>query len=183
MQGIGATRIRLGMSQTAFAAALEIFRSLLALVETGKRTLPTLALCKLAAMEIQTAAQETLDCMATSSPADPALNTGQNHHLEILNCKIMKCRMTAAKKECDLALMSARYAEFSKNLAQVDALLANSPEDPGNYHRNNMVIHRWNLKFKVDRNSLPAQNNLRHKIAMLYAEAALLELNARSYGG
>ena len=51
LQGIGATRLRLGLTQELFALELGMSRSLLSKVENRERSLPLAALAKLSEME------------------------------------------------------------------------------------------------------------------------------------
>jgi transcriptional regulator with XRE-family HTH domain len=52
IEGIAATRVRLGLSQQEFADQLGISRSLVAKAEGRQRTLPTSTIVKIASLEI-----------------------------------------------------------------------------------------------------------------------------------
>lgn len=180
MQHIGATRLRLGMSQQLFADAVGISRSHLSMVEAGKRTMPVLALAELAALEIRMAATATIEARENESTQhNPAITDQAENY--ILQLKAERCRMMAARKEADLAIIIARHQQYTLQLQQVDAMLNIRPDDNSNFHHNNLQILRFNIHQKMEKCSIRRQEALRHKIALLRAEAELYEIRAVSY--
>ncbi|RYZ35131.1 MAG: XRE family transcriptional regulator [Sphingobacteriales bacterium] len=183
-QGIGATRLRLGMTQEVFAMELGISRSLLSLAELGKRSLPTFALAKLAALEIRLAGLETIrSTQEANASRQPVNQSGTDDATVLLHYKEMQCRASADKKQWDLDIMVARYGQLRKSLDEAELLLANVADDMDNSYHCTMNILCFNLRRKIKNCDIPAQNALRHKIAMLYTEAAMHALNRRCNGG
>ncbi|RYZ48806.1 MAG: XRE family transcriptional regulator [Sphingobacteriales bacterium] len=182
-QGIGATRLRLGMTQEVFAMELGISRSLLSLAELGKRSLPTFALAKLAALEVSLAGLETIrGAEAAAAGIQPEDQFDNDHAAALLHYKEMQCRANADKKQWDLDIMIARYGQLRTSLDEAEQLLANVPGDMDNSYHCTMNILCFSLRRKISKCDIPAQNALRHKIALLHAEAGLHAVNRSCYG-
>ncbi|MBC7937449.1 MAG: helix-turn-helix transcriptional regulator [Rhizobacter sp.] len=183
MQGLAATRLRLGISQQAMALELGISNSFLSRIENGERIIPAAALAKLSALEITIAAAatvqplqavqgETWSTAEKESFARAALDKGE------------RCRQKAAKLQLDLDIMTTRYNQLCESLNKIASLIsqpaANGEAAPG--RASHLEKHRDAMAAKLGRYGRFAQTALRHKIALLYAEADLHTMDAYSFG-
>jgi hypothetical protein len=85
----------------------------------------------------------------------------------------MRCRAEALSLQCRLDVMAAKYKQLRLSLDQVEALIETGKAKETNFRVGYFEIHRSTLCRSVNKCSLPAQANLRHRIALLYAEAEL----------
>ena len=183
MQGIAATRVRLGLSQEIFAMELGITRSLLSKAENKQRSLPTTALAKLAALEIALAAETTANMDMHSGPATVIESQGTEQASTIFHYKEMACRAEAERKEFKLAIMLARYNEYRRSLDQLNLLVLANGGDHPRFQPGKLEVSRFLVQQKLNKCDLPVQANLRHKIALLYAEAELHAVTRRAMEG
>jgi transcriptional regulator with XRE-family HTH domain len=180
MHGIGSTRLRLGLTQQAFALELGISRSYLALCENGQRSLPVAALTKLAALHICMAATDIADHGSLQkemfSDAENAMASREFYKQE------QKCLLEAARCQELLDKMLVRYQQVRQCLSQVEMLIEAATHDgstallPGH-----LEMQRDSLLIKLMKCSQPAQASISNKIALLYAEAHLHTMSAEKY--
>ncbi|MBC7937965.1 MAG: helix-turn-helix transcriptional regulator [Rhizobacter sp.] len=173
MQGIGSVRLRLGLSQEVFALELGISRSTLSKVENNQRTLPTTALIKLAALEISLAATVTSKMELRVQNVKTAACSVMHYYKEL------NCRADAERKQVDLEIMLINYNRFKTSFDQISLLIETAGERflPGQ-----LEILKYSLQQKIDKYGPQAQAALRHKIALLNAEASLHAVTQRTLG-
>ena len=175
LEGIAATRVRLGFSQQAFADQLGISRSMVSKAETRRSTLPTYVLVKLANLEITMAAAMTAKTNAAQQalPVEVENSCTNDHAPMVLEYKEMKCRAEAESLQCQLKLMENKYKQLRDSLTQVEAMIEGGNSVPGNLGTVYLQGHRLDLLKKINKVSQPAQADLRHRVALLHAAAEL----------
>jgi transcriptional regulator with XRE-family HTH domain len=178
MQGIGATRLRIGMSQEAFATELGISRSMVSMSERGERRLPMSALAKVSALEIRIAAAAMISSKEQMHPMEQCEGILNEHSPFLFKYKAESCRLAADSKECKLQVMIARYNQLRRSLDELELLVKTCPADTDSFQSRKLRFLQTELGFKLNRCSVAAQNALRTKIALLRSEAELHEMNA-----
>jgi len=166
-QGIGATRIRLGLSQQDFAIQLGVSRSLVSKVENRVRSLPLAALAKLSALETVLAGAPVHHGMAgkeqgTSEQAAFYLHSkGMDYCLEIQR---LQYRLNG---------MEAGYQQLCRSLQTIETLLATDAGKEARLGQGFLQLQRHSISRKLIKCALPAQAALRQRIALLQAAEAL----------
>ncbi|RYF89828.1 MAG: XRE family transcriptional regulator [Chitinophagaceae bacterium] len=172
MQGLAATRIRLGLSQELFAMQLGISRSLLSKAENKTRTLPTEALLKFSALEMQLQKQalekqqqgkhRNAAAHSTAQQPDtaPAFDFKKDYTIE------------ASLKEVELQKMIAVYNNSRLRLAHLEMIISDADASV-QFLPAFLEIQRFKLLRKLKTCGPAAQVALRHKITLLQAAAAL----------
>jgi len=169
MQGLGALRMRLGLTQEAFALELGISRSLVSKVENKCRTLPTPALVKLAALEIKlTEAGKTAGPAMLQSMAEEQAMKDQAALR--MYCLASNFRKKADRLQHQLQLLESSYGQLRLCLQNVEWLLHSGSVTSGQ-GQGYLKMHRSILARKLTRCNLPMQVALRQKIALLRAAA------------
>jgi transcriptional regulator with XRE-family HTH domain len=171
LEGIAATRIRLGMSQQAFAIELGISRSLLSRVENRQRTLPTATLVKLAVLEM---ALVTTDKTSGPGYSMPGKDIGGHSPLSTVNFTKTTCQLEVVTLQARLRHMMTRYAQAIQSLSHIDKLMAAAENEVGRFASVYLHVHRYNIRRKINKCNPAAQAALRYKIALLQA-AVILE--------
>jgi transcriptional regulator with XRE-family HTH domain len=182
MQGIGAVRTRLGLSQELFAMELGISRSMLSKVENKNRTLPTSALVKLAALEISLAGKQTIAVQQEPHPSELAEDYNNDHAPSLLHLQQKTCTAEAEKLQFQLDIMMIRYQQVLFSLDQVEQMIEENNANPGRFFPGLLEAHRYAMLRKLNKCSLPAQATLRHKIALQRAAAGLHAVTVRISG-
>lgn len=158
----------MGMSQERMAIYLGISRALLAMVETGNRTLPVNAIIKLGQLE---AVLNNL----TANPTPSSLAEMQrqaSEHRAVLNKLYASCTREIKAAQRQLAWMQDQYEGCMRSLQLVAyelAKLGNSEADQ--LQRVNMELHEQETLKKLQQCGPGAQGRLRHKINVLAYEA------------
>ena len=173
IEGIAATRVRLGLSQQEFADQLGISRSLVAKAEGRQRTLPTSTIVKIASLEILLAGANSAKSAERPHPVEVEETYLNDHAPSLAYHKEMRCRAEALSLQCRLDVMEAKYKQLRLSLDQVETLVETGKGKEANFGVGYFEIHRHKLCRTLNKCSMPAQANLRHRIALLYAEAEL----------
>ena len=170
LQGIGATRVRLGLTQELFALELGLSRSLLCKVENRQRSLPLTALSKLAEMEKrlssivaargQAIPAETLQNV-TTTPDDDTRAPSARYELQL------------QRLQEKLIQMQQSYAALGVSLDCMEGLMNSDPGYPSNEGSVYLQIQCFTLQCKRNKCGLPAQASLQFKIHLLKAAVAL----------
>lgn len=184
-ESIAFTRFRLGMSQEKFAAQLGISRSMLSKVELKQRSLSTAALIKLSRMEISLAGEATISA-ASNSPKSAVESTSSypgEFSAAALQYREACCRKDAQRKEYELEVMMHKHKVYEDCIIRTDRLLQEAAAGNTQFYPGQLEAHREGLIRKLAKCALPAQADLRHKIALQYASADLHLLNATSHYG
>lgn len=178
MQGLAATRLRLGLSQVSMAIELGISNSLLSQAENGKRSLPTPALAKLAALDIKLAA--TTSARAANMQPDWSAKERQSIQEKALK-KEQQCIDRAAKLQSQLDAMKDRYEKLCGRIHKTTAVLEETVTAQAaetSFTDKHLQLHRDILLNKLSSCGPKPQTELRHKIALLHAEAHLHAMDA-----
>jgi transcriptional regulator with XRE-family HTH domain len=173
LQGIGSIRIRLGLTQQAFAVELGISRSLLSLVESRSRTLPTAALVKLAAMEAAIAGACNPYAAGKPHPAESQDTGADKYAPAAIQGREMNSRLQAAQQQYRLKQMELNYGQLRQNLQNIEQVIGAGAFLDGHFSTGFLEGQRYNILRKLSNCNLPAQLALRHKIVMLQAAAEL----------
>lgn len=166
-------RTRLGFTQQQFADHLGVSRSLVSMAEQKKRLLPTPALVKLAELEIKMAGETMMEEQTMPHPAET--NPGYMNEVSqpMMYYREMACRRQADDLSDKLTVMCARYRQLRANIDEMEKMLGNENSNAALFSPGFLEMHRHMLLQKLAKCSLPAQANLRNRIALLYAEAEL----------
>jgi transcriptional regulator with XRE-family HTH domain len=168
-QGYAALREKLGLSQTQLAEQLGISKATVSMAESGRRSLPTAALLKIAALEIKLAA---------------AMETGPVHETEKSNIDLpaeappefsqlcqQQCEQQLYKLTTKLETMEAVHKKLRAQLQLLESMLEKEPAEPGNILVMSLQLHRDRLLSKISRCDPKEQALLRNKVAKLKVEA------------
>jgi transcriptional regulator with XRE-family HTH domain len=173
LEGIAATRIRLGLSQEAFALELGVSRSLISKAENRERTLPTSAYIKLAGLVITLTAANTAGAKAQPHPVELEESCMNDHAPSVMHYREMNYRVEAESLQNKLTMMRARYQQVRQSLEQVELLIAARADSDDQFSKSCLEMHRYNLCRRLNKCSLPAQASLENKIALKQAAAEL----------
>lgn len=172
MQGIAATRLRLGLSQEMFAIELGVSRSMLSKAENGVRLLPTAALLKLAALEISITAGAPAKLQEQMSK--PATGTATiNQSLPLVTATRHSFITEAEKCKNKLDVLIARYKKVLLNMSQVELIMTGMVAENEKFAPGYLQLHRYKQLRKLKHCGPAAQDALRNKISLLYAAQAL----------
>ncbi len=181
--GIGATRLKLGLTLKALAMELGISESMLSRVEQGERRLSAGALAKLSSIEIEMAAVISVQ---NKRPYQEVWSEVEKKSLAgKADAKAVRCRQRAAFLQASLNRMQDRYNKICKSLGELESLI-NSSEgsgDPLNFKPGHLQKHRDVLETKFRHCGKCAQIDLHRKITLLHAEADLYAADAASFMG
>ncbi|MBC7936489.1 MAG: helix-turn-helix transcriptional regulator [Rhizobacter sp.] len=161
LRGVTAVRVKMQMTQLAFAHYLGISKSLVSMVENGRRSLPAAALVKITQLEM--AFDTARKGHAIMMPATIAINeTADQQYIregrEAIN------RLDLARLQYRLKRMAEKYASSTNALQYLEwamKLRAPSQESGG------LELAKQQLMIKLRRCIEPAQAKLKGKIAML----------------
>ncbi len=173
MQGIGAVRIVLGLTQEAMAMELGVSRSLLSKAENKTRSLPTAAMIKLAALHARMVElQKTKENDTIPGAAATAAATSELSNMPVF-ALIKKMELQAAQLQHDLNVMIHMHGHLVQCLANVEGLLYAPQNQDAGKGLAYLKIHRAIIIRKITRCGPVMQAALRKKIALLRAAAAL----------
>jgi transcriptional regulator with XRE-family HTH domain len=179
IEGIAATRQRLGITQEDLAQHLGISPRMVGMVENRQRTLPSFALVKLASLEILLAGQASIKATQQPLPIETAENGLNDHCSSVLYYKEMKARAEASALQYKLQAMETNYQQLRVSLDHTEKMISSGSDFDMAY----LHMHRYTLTRKVTKCSLAAQASLRHKIALLHAAAELHKSVQREFCG
>lgn len=126
MNGTKKIREQLGLSQYQLAVYLSVSRSQIALSETGRRSLPTGALVKLAALAT------SLQVTAKRPPI--VLQQLFNKQNALAKAHTQRCNQKAALAKHQLNALQTQYQECEKIILATSHLLSNLPQGK-HYHK------------------------------------------------
>ncbi len=172
INSLAITRARLGLTQQQMAVQLGISVSMIKQVETNRRFLTSDNLVKLAALEITMAnIHKQVEEKLPVSMQEMDASADAGYQLEAI-FQESRCRHLAKQLEKELKKMEVDYEQIKTTLYNLDAVatLTLKPNDP--FLRTMMQV-RPKLMRKLIKCSLQAQVNVKKKIALLHAEAAL----------
>lgn len=175
-QGIGAIRMRLGLSQEQFAMQLGVSRSLLSKAEHKKRSLPLAALAKLSALEISMRTHALMHTTAQIAQAEQALAQ------KYLEEKTINYGVEIILLQHELKKMECSYAALGKSLHCLESLIGARHSQELCLSAAELHRHYVSLIAKRKRCSLSAQAALRNRIMLLQAGALLSGSNREDAG-
>lgn len=175
-----ATRNRLGLTQEEFAEQLGVSRSMIGMAECRQRTLPTETLVKLAALEITMAGNTTEGVIDKPHPAELEESCLNEHSTSMTYLKEKSCRAEAELLQCRLTVMESKYRQHRGCVDQLEKLVG---QPTSGFAPGWLETHHYRALCKLNKCSLVAQANLRHKIALLHAAATLHQSVGEKYGG
>lgn len=169
--GLAALRLRLGLSQQAFAGQLGISRSLLGYAENHKRSLPTSALLRLAALEMvlhQQATQKNTKpaCLQATFPIPHTSKKA------LMQQRIQTLHTSLRRRECELQRMLCAHGQAQQCLAQLDLLMTAGPAATGRFPAGALELHRYTLLRKLNKSGAIPQAHLLNRIEILQASLA-----------
>lgn len=173
LQGIGATRLRLGLTQELFALELGMSRSLLSKVENRERSLPLAALAKLSEMEKRLSLHPALPggAMHLERPQHASLPTADF-------TMVRRAREEPQLKELrkKLEQMQQSYAVLGASMACMEQLMQADPGYPSNPGSVYLQIQCYTLQCKLKKCGPTAQNGLHLRIQLLEARMELQQV-------
>ena len=186
--GLVATRQRMRLSQTELALELGVSRSLVALVELNKRSLPAAALIKMASLEIQLAGAGFSDQPAKHRAPVLEQPTEPGPMLAAPDMRAVFCRHRSIKLQQQLLAMADRYNSLNDDLHNFDQLIEVTEQAVENDSRlaEQLRLSFWQQRrakvaSQLNKCDAPAQASLRNKIALLNAEMLLHEGMQKQY--
>lgn len=178
MQGLRATRLRLGFTQEVFALELGISRSFLALCEKGARSLTPAALQKLSLIEIELDRNAKAGRKAVTLPAAWTMYRNETARIQF-NDEALQSQMMASDCGIKLQKMIDRHNRILQQVAEVEMLLESTASGNGGpFLPTHLILHRDMLLSKLEDCDLHAQTVLRHKISLHLAAASLYKSSA-----
>lgn len=164
--GIAGVRLSMGLSQEIFAMELGISRSLLSKVENKKRHLPTDAILKLVALEVN-----------ITNSVRPVENNLLQEVLERpvfdkepfgIKSKVTEkeTRLKIKKMQGRLDTMIACYDQLHQSLHRVEMMLEDKMNS-GRFMPGVLEMHRYKLLRKLNKCDLVYQEILRNEIVLL----------------
>jgi transcriptional regulator with XRE-family HTH domain len=168
---VGRFRKKWGLSQQRIAEHLNLSRSMIAMIEQGKRLLPTKGLLQLAQLEMKLA----LTGQKPSSKMDPApeikIVFNYRRHCEQLAIRESRCRMKAMQLNGKLLAMTNLYQKTSGWMELIVMHIKEAGE-------NSAIVNSWKKHELTTARTLAgcdslSQMLLRHSISALEQEADL----------
>ncbi|CAN5886136.1 hypothetical protein BH11BAC4_BH11BAC4_06670 [soil metagenome] len=177
--GLAGLRTRLGYTQQQLADQLNISRSLVAMVENKKRSMPADMLIKMASLEIQLAGNKMQQQTVLPHPAELEFSMPDIHSPSLYE-RALKGRLQSRKLSAKLERMTGQYQETRKYLELLTLLLENKEanEDSISWWK---ASERSCIK-KLEKCSLREQALLRNKIALVNAERQLSKSIQQHFG-
>lgn len=174
--GLADLRLRLGLSQQAFARLLGISRSMLGHAENRNRCLPTTALIQLAALELSLQQQASpregglAYCPGLLQP-QPVANALLQQHISALQVKLRS-------RQCELERMQRAHLQAQQCLAELNVLINAGAEVTSRFPPGSLELHRYALLRKLNRSGPLEQAHVHSKINGLRAALAEHHISA-----
>lgn len=162
-QGIARLRLKLGLTQEAFAKELGISRSMLSKAENRIRSLPTNALLKLAGLEIKYAEISNRQSNDTNEEGGAGLTPVTISESEMAT---VNAESKIEKWEKELEKMADSYEKLKKTLQEVDNVIAHN-SFLERFLPGSIESQRYKLIKKIHKCDPTTQQLLRKKIELL----------------
>jgi len=173
LNAISRIRSKWGLSQQEIADQVRMSRSMVSMIEQGRRLVPTDVLIQLAQLETNlSSANGSAQTPVTQYTEASTAVTRCRRHCEQLAARESVCRSKAAQLNEKLKTMAGLYQKTMDWMA----VIALHTRDAGD---NRMLLAIWKkheltASRTLDRCNLPAQLLLRHTIETLEAETEML---------
>jgi len=168
-----AFRRKWGLNQQQVAEHMQLSRSMVGMIEQGRRAIPTNMLLQLAGLEIKMASINTAEEIRTVYPGADTIASKCKHHCEKLAIREMYCQEKSARLKAKLEIMATLYQKTSEwmNLVQLHIKEAGDNKNVlGIWKKHELAAMRT-----LNDCSLPSQLLLKHTITFLSGEAELLK--------
>ncbi|MEO8769973.1 MAG: helix-turn-helix domain-containing protein [Ferruginibacter sp.] len=173
VNALASTRARLGLTQDQMAEQLGISHSMVKMIETNKRFLSSVALIRLASLEIRLAALPEAGKSALPACVKELYDNAGKDYAQLTKSHELNCTYKAMILENKLEKMQADHEELVSCLHSMEAISKTQYDESSDPLTYNLLLNRTRLLQKLSRCSPQEQAIARNRIAMLYAEVSL----------
>lgn len=171
-----AIRQQLSLTQQDLADYLQVSRSTINMYELGKRSLPTVAMMKLAQLEITFKEISDDTRLVPAETASYAAKDNNAKHIAALQTKISQCRNTASALQAHLQSMQQQYNSIACMLFAIKERMQQLPVNmAGEKEKLVLEIQQYQFGQKIISVNREEQFLLQNEISLLLYTAALYE--------